>query len=133
MTPGEKVRERREELGLSIAELARRAGLAREYLSKIENGHVGVGDKTAAKLAPALELDAGELLPERLEPANLTTLLLRVDGQGGLLRQIATELHRVRTDLDALLVRLGELEVDGRPRGAAPRARRTGTRPASSN
>jgi len=52
------LRARREELGLSLRELARRAGLSASYLSLVENGKRSPDVEAAGALAAALELPA---------------------------------------------------------------------------
>jgi transcriptional regulator with XRE-family HTH domain len=60
-TWGERVRARRKELGLSLADVARRAGCDISVLSRIENGIRGVSDALKPRLAAALETDPAEL------------------------------------------------------------------------
>ncbi len=63
---GERIRERREALGLSQADLAARARIDIGTLSKLENGRSGARGPTLARLyqvAAALRVQPGELLP----------------------------------------------------------------------
>lgn len=53
-TPGERVRRQRKRLGLDVRELAARAGLNKETVTKIENDGP-TRDSTWEKLAAALE------------------------------------------------------------------------------
>jgi transcriptional regulator with XRE-family HTH domain len=59
---GERVRERRLELGLSQEALAERASLHRTYIGGIERGERNVALLNIVKLAHALQLDPGDLL-----------------------------------------------------------------------
>jgi len=58
---GQLVKARRRDAGLSQAELAARAGLGVDMISKIESGATGARFPTIVKLAVALGVDAGEL------------------------------------------------------------------------
>ena len=57
----ERARERRFELGLTLAALADRAGVSVSHLSQIENRVYQPSAKTFAPIAKALELNAKEL------------------------------------------------------------------------
>jgi transcriptional regulator with XRE-family HTH domain len=55
------IKKRREELGLTQAELAKRAGIGQPYISKIESGVIrSPSSSTIDSLAKALEMDADE-------------------------------------------------------------------------
>src|SRR4051812_45446822 len=61
-TPGEVVRVRREELGLTKAELARRAGLTRSSVHEIEAGQrTHLQARTLNALERALKLNPGTI------------------------------------------------------------------------
>lgn len=49
----ENLREMREWLGISSAELSRRTGISPQHISGMENGSRPIGKKTAAKIASA--------------------------------------------------------------------------------
>ena len=74
----DKLRKRREELGLSMAELAKEAGLSAGYINNVEKGERKPTDDALVKLAPALGFKAEELLAwadaERLGDERLTAL-----------------------------------------------------------
>lgn len=56
---GERLRQRRETLGLSLAEVARRVGTDRAYYTRIERGEIGgrgVGDDVRIRIATALDV-----------------------------------------------------------------------------
>jgi len=59
---GDRIRSRRDQLGLSQEALAHRAGLQRAYIGQLETGLRSPGLETVAKLARALELDAADLV-----------------------------------------------------------------------
>lgn len=61
-TVGEYVRQRREEAGLSIRELARRADIDFTHLSRIEKGEKRPTAESLQKIGDALGIDSGELL-----------------------------------------------------------------------
>lgn len=50
--------------GLSQKELAKRCGISQDNLSRMENGKRVIGEKTAKKLAKALNIDSSMLLKE---------------------------------------------------------------------
>jgi transcriptional regulator with XRE-family HTH domain len=59
---GERIRSRRLALNLSQEELADRSGLHRTYIGSLERGERNATIIVLAKVAAALETDAGELL-----------------------------------------------------------------------
>lgn len=62
---GERVRARRQELGLSQEQLSEKAGLDRTYVSSLESGRRNPAFSTLLKLASALEIDLSELFREK--------------------------------------------------------------------
>jgi transcriptional regulator with XRE-family HTH domain len=60
----QEVRRRREELGLTGAELAARSGLSPGAISQIENGKRTPSSTTVMKLAQGLGVEVGELYPK---------------------------------------------------------------------
>lgn len=56
MTLGERIKELREQQGLSLAELARRSGLSKGGLWKIENDDCDASVKSVATICRALNL-----------------------------------------------------------------------------
>ena len=58
---GEFLREKREKIGISLREAARRAGLSPAFLSDIEWGRRFPGDDKLDKLARILEVPAADL------------------------------------------------------------------------
>ena len=59
---GQRVAAHRSQLGLTQTVVARRAGLAASYLSRIENGRIFPTVPTAQKIAAALRVPLSELL-----------------------------------------------------------------------
>ena len=59
---GKKVKELRNEMGISQEELAYRAGLHRTYIGMIERGEKNITIKNIEKLAIALNVEIGELV-----------------------------------------------------------------------
>ena len=64
---GGRIYLRREELGLSGAELSIRADMPASTLSKIENGRRNIGVETICAIAKALEVPLSRLQPEELD------------------------------------------------------------------
>jgi len=64
---GERIRERRGELGLSQEALADAAGLHWTFVGQVERGQRNLSLHNLLKLAEALEIDAGKLV-EGLTP-----------------------------------------------------------------
>jgi transcriptional regulator with XRE-family HTH domain len=61
---GDEVRRRREELGLTGAQLAARAGLTPSAVSQIETGKRTPSSTSVIKLATGLGVEVGELYPK---------------------------------------------------------------------
>ena len=62
MTLGNRIKSRREELGMTQIELAESARLSQGHISKTENGSFVPKDSTIIVLAVALRLEPEELL-----------------------------------------------------------------------
>ena len=60
---GAEVRRRREAAGLSMDELAQRAELHKNYISKLELGHVDFSISVLWSIAEALGCEVGDLFP----------------------------------------------------------------------
>lgn len=65
MTPGELVRERREELGWSQAQLAAAAGTGQAVVSRIESGRLNPTVHMLGRLANAMDAELGLTLSPR--------------------------------------------------------------------
>lgn len=59
---GLRIKELRDERGLTQRRFAETAGIDRSYLAAIENGTVNVGIKTIERIARGFELQVGELM-----------------------------------------------------------------------
>lgn len=62
-----KIRERREELGMTQEELAKAAGISRPFLSTVETGTAVPTVAKAADIATALRTTIDELFPTKKE------------------------------------------------------------------
>ena len=62
---GRAVRRRREALGISQEELADRADLHRTYIGDVERGERNISLVNIVKLAKALGVKAGALMPDQ--------------------------------------------------------------------
>jgi len=69
MTIGSKLRELREQRGLSQGDIEKATGLLRCYTSRVENGHTVPSLSTLEKYAEALEVKLYELFYTGDEPA----------------------------------------------------------------
>ena len=64
-----KIRERREELGMTQEDLARKAGISRPFLSTVETGAAVPTVAKAVDIAMALETTVDELFTRKGESA----------------------------------------------------------------
>jgi transcriptional regulator with XRE-family HTH domain len=62
MTMGERVRQRRTELGLRQDDLARKAGISKSFLSDLENGKRSIGAETLLDLGRAMDVSLDYLM-----------------------------------------------------------------------
>lgn len=65
---GRRVRERRNELGLSQEQFAERAGVHWTYVGQVERGRSNVTLHTTLRFAGALGIDAGALVAGLVQP-----------------------------------------------------------------
>jgi transcriptional regulator with XRE-family HTH domain len=79
-TIGERIRSVREEHGVNQSELARRSGVARNTINRIEHGHRIPSSETLEKLAMALDVEPGEFFPKArsLQGFDIEALLLEI-------------------------------------------------------
>lgn len=76
-TLGQRVRARREHLGLSQEALAAAAGVSRDSISRLERGRISPNLVTFGKIAETLNTSASALLAEQ-HSAELTELVYRL-------------------------------------------------------
>jgi transcriptional regulator with XRE-family HTH domain len=67
---GERIRQRRQELGLSLRAVAERAGLSASLLSQVERGRTDPSVGSLRQIATALDLSVHELAGEVAAPAS---------------------------------------------------------------
>src|SRR5271157_3313951 len=79
MEIGRRIRTLREAKGLSQADIEKRSGLLRSYVSRVENGHTAPSLSTLEKIAKAIEVEPYQLLsgeprpPKKFGPTLITT------------------------------------------------------------
>ncbi|MGA2983251.1 MAG: helix-turn-helix transcriptional regulator [Terriglobia bacterium] len=79
MDIGKRLREIREAKGLSQADIEKRSGLLRSYVSRVEGGYTAPSLATLEKFAKALEVEPHQLLlhertpPKKFGPSIITT------------------------------------------------------------
>jgi transcriptional regulator with XRE-family HTH domain len=79
MNVGKKFRTLREAKGVSLADIEKRSGLSRSYVSRVENGHTVPSLSTLEKFAKAIEVEPYQLLfkqpkpPKKFGPTLITT------------------------------------------------------------
>ena len=71
---GERLREIRAHKNLSQADIERKTGLLRCYISRVENGHTVPSIETLEKFARALEVPMYQLFYDSEEPPQLPNL-----------------------------------------------------------
>jgi transcriptional regulator with XRE-family HTH domain len=79
MDVGKRIRTLREAKGLSQADVEKRSGLSRSYVSRVENGYTAPTLSTLEKLAKAIDVEPYQLLleerksPKKFGPTLITT------------------------------------------------------------
>ncbi|MCP1354608.1 helix-turn-helix domain-containing protein [Aneurinibacillus migulanus] len=66
---GKRIKELREQKGLTTVELSQKSGVSQSTISQIENSKRGASTKTIQKLAKALEVPSSYLLQENTDKA----------------------------------------------------------------
>jgi XRE family transcriptional regulator, aerobic/anaerobic benzoate catabolism transcriptional regulator len=103
---GRRARAAREEAGLSLTEVARRAGLSRRFLTLLEGGRANVSLARLADLAAVLRLPLRELCDvdvSRAPALRVALLGLRGAGKSHVGRLLAQRLEVPFFELDALV------------------------------
>src|SRR5918995_5202181 len=103
---GEEVRRQREELGLTGAQLAERAGMAPSAVSQIETGKRNPSSTSVVKLAEALGLGVGELFPKAQAPLSFEDLVDEQDRK----REVKRE--QLEGELDNTLAQKLQQQLD---------------------
>jgi transcriptional regulator with XRE-family HTH domain len=105
---GERLRERRHELGLSLRDLADRLGLSASLISQIERGRANPSVSTLYALVGALDVSLDELLFNERRPGQAVT---EAAGEGPIQRADAR--HRIRLASGVLWERLTTVSEPG--------------------
>lgn len=108
---GKRIREERERLGLTRAELGSKAGLNQSFISALENGRRLPGKQTLEKVAKALQIPASKLKVDIKERA--TAINHRESCEGCYYRRRGGTGGVLFETCDYCL-------VTGRPRGSPP-------------
>ncbi|TDJ68759.1 MAG: helix-turn-helix domain-containing protein [Planctomycetota bacterium] len=98
-----KVRERRQAVGLTVSELARRSGLSRRYVTEAEAGRANPTILKLAQLAAALRMPLAELCDLRvgaLRGERIALVGLRGAGKSAIGRRLALALEVPFVELD---------------------------------
>lgn len=83
MIIGERLRALREQKDLTQADIEKRTGLLRFYVSRVENGHTVPSIETLEKMARALEVPLYQLFYEGEEPPPVPDFSKRGKGRDG--------------------------------------------------
>src|SRR5229473_4922883 len=75
MSIGDRLRELREQKQFTQGEIAKRTGLLKPYVSRVENGHSVPAIETLEKFARALEVSMFQLFYDDEEPPKLPHFL----------------------------------------------------------
>jgi len=111
---GARLRELREERGVSLAELARRAGVSRRYLTEAEAGRANPTVLVLERLATALETRSASLLGGEAAgraSERVALLGLRGAGKSSVGRLLAHELEVPFVELDQRIEELAGLPL----------------------
>jgi len=109
---GRRVKQLREQHGLTQKALAERAGLSLRFLSEVEGGSGNISVVRLADLAHALGVSTGQLLPEDGAPPMRVALLgLRGAGKSSVGRSLARLLQVDFVELDEEIERTAGLRL----------------------
>lgn len=111
---GERLRAARRQAGLPLAELARRAGLSRRFLTEAEAGRANPSLLKLAQLADALQLPLAELTDVdrvRARSERLALVGLRGAGKSTVGRELARALEVPFVELDERVEALAGLSL----------------------
>lgn len=110
---GTRLREYREARGLSVTEVARRAGISRRHVTEAEAGRANLTVTRLAALAEALEVRPGSLIdgPEGLRSQRIALLGLRGAGKSTIGAALALALEVPFVELDRRVEELSGLPL----------------------
>jgi transcriptional regulator with XRE-family HTH domain len=103
---GEEIRRRRKEKGLTLAQLASKAGMAQSAVSQIETGKRTPSSESVIKLANALDIEVGDLYPKKAQAP------LPLEQEDVSRRQGWQSLARVRSELLEEIAELWDTQLD---------------------
>ena len=109
-----RVRERRQAVGLSVSELARRSGLSRRYVTEAEAGRANPTILKLAQLAAALRVPLAELCDLQvgaLRGERIALVGLRGAGKSAVGRRLALALEVPFVELDERVELLAEMSL----------------------
>jgi SOS-response transcriptional repressor LexA len=128
MALGQIIRQKREQLGLTLEQVSRQVGFSKPYLSTVETGRVRnpPSDRLLAALEKALDFEPGLLRHiahvERL-PQDIRRQYEAAEAENEKWRQLIRTLVRRRTDTGELLGLLEQSEAEMQPLRSAGAAR----------
>ena len=93
---GRRLRAARLGAGLTLASVARQAGVSEGFLSKLERGQAAASIANLIQLADALGLGLHELVPSETAPAKTRVAVHRADVDVGDLQEVAATGYRWR-------------------------------------
>src|SRR5262245_45635075 len=108
---GGRLRELREEAGLALAELARRAGISRRYLTEAEAGRANLSVAVLVRLAEVLGTTPSALLDVSGRPERSALVGLRGAGKSTVGQVLARDLEVPFVELDARVEDLAGLKL----------------------
>jgi XRE family aerobic/anaerobic benzoate catabolism transcriptional regulator len=109
---GRRLRTTREAAGLSLADLARRAGVSRRHVTEAEAGRANLSVAKLAALAGALEVPLAALFaPERARGGRIALVGLRGAGKSTIGRKLALALEVPFVELDQRVEELAGLSL----------------------
>lgn len=80
---GKKIRQRREQLGITSQQLAELANVSQAYISQLENGHRQPSYNTLQAIAYALNSTADFLLTNDIQAGSITDSYMNNSSDGG--------------------------------------------------
>lgn len=110
---GPRIRELRMECGLTLDELARRAGISASHLSRLERGQTAPSFKVAADIAREIGVKPSELATIQREQSDVDAALIDALVELGLDMEVAQHIcDRISTSARSALVAVLRPEVE---------------------